>query len=103
MDDLKNFEKVNSLLDCYGILLTPYQKEIMILYYQENYSLREISELKNISRNAVFTLIKRVIKILDDYEEKLLLNYKKEKIISIINDEKLKEEILIILDEQGEN
>ena len=71
-----NIEKtdyINSLLDIYAELLTPYQQEIMDLYYQEDLSLKEIADEKEISRNAVFTLINRVEKILINYEEKLHL------------------------------
>lgn len=66
-----NVVRTNSLLDLYYKLLTDYQLEVMELYYQENYSLAEIAEEKKVSRNAIFTLIKRVEKILEDYEEKL--------------------------------
>ena len=78
-----NIEKtdyINSLLDIYAELLTPYQREIMDLYYQEDLSLKEIADEKEISRNAVFTLINRVEKILINYEECLHLLEKRKRI-----------------------
>ena len=43
-----------SLFDTYKELLTDKQQEYFILYYYEDYTLKEIAENKNISRNAVF-------------------------------------------------
>ena len=101
-----NIEKtdyINSLLDIYAELLTPYQQEIMDLYYQEDLSLKEIADEKEISRNAVFTLINRVEKILINYEECLHLLEKRKRIQDELDNEqdlvRLKEKIESILDE----
>ena len=101
-----NIEKtdyINSLLDIYAELLTPYQQEIMDLYYQEDFSLKEIADEKEISRNAVFTLINRVEKILINYEECLHLLEKRKRIQEELDNEldlvRLKEKIESILDE----
>lgn len=101
-----NIEKtdyINSLLDIYAELLTEYQQEIMDLYYQEDLSLKEIADEKNISRNAVFTLINRVEKILINYEEKLHLLDKRRRIQDELDSETdlalLKEKVESILDE----
>ena len=101
-----NIEKtdyINSLLDIYAELLTPYQQEIMDLYYQEDLSLKEIADEKEISRNAVFTLINRVEKILINYEECLHLLEKRKRIQEELDNEldlvRLKEKIESILDE----
>ena len=101
-----NIEKtdyINSLLDIYAELLTPYQQEIMDLYYQEDLSLKEIADEKEISRNAVFTLINRVEKILINYEECLHLLAKRKRIQDELDNEqdivRLKEKIESILDE----
>ena len=102
MDIVKN-ELMSDLLGIYGKLLTDYQLEIMELYYFEDFSLSEIADNKSVSRNAVFTLIKRVEKILLDYEDKLKLNLKYKKIEKRLeNDNALKEEIIDILLEEGE-
>ena len=102
MDILKT-DYINSLLDIYAELLTEYQQEIMDLYYQEDLSLKEIADEKNISRNAVFTLINRVEKILINYEEKLHLLDKRRRIQDELDNEidltLLKEKVESILDE----
>ena len=102
MDILKT-DYINSLLDIYVELLTPYQQEIMDLYYQEDLSLKEIADEKEISRNAVFTLINRVEKILINYEEKLHLLDKRRRIQDELDSETnidvLKAKLESILDE----
>ena len=60
-----------ALFDTYKELLTLKQQEYFVLYYYEDLSLKEIAEFKNVSRNAVFDQIKKVINILEDYEAKL--------------------------------
>jgi len=77
-------ERINQLLDLYQELLTEYQRKIMFDYFQEDLSLKEIAENNNISRNAVFSLIKRVQKTIENYESKLRLLEKQEKISAVI-------------------
>ncbi|MFD2133098.1 putative DNA-binding protein [Pseudogracilibacillus auburnensis] len=61
------------LYDFYHELLTNKQKEYMELYYREDYSLGEISNLRDVSRQAVYDNIKRTEQLLHSYEEKLHL------------------------------
>lgn len=70
---IEQTEEMNALLDAYENLLTDKQKEIMSLYFKEDFSLSEISETLNISRAAVNDHVKRSEKILLDYEKKLHL------------------------------
>jgi len=65
--------RVNLLYDFYAPLLTEKQKEYMELYYLEDYSLGEVAEVKNVSRQAVYDNIRRTENVLEAYEEKLLL------------------------------
>ncbi len=60
---------VNLLLDIYGGLLTPKQKETLELYYADDLSLSEISEGCGISRQGVFRSIKNAEKKLREFEE----------------------------------
>jgi len=84
-----------NLYDYYGELLTEKQQNYFEDYYFNNYSLAEISENYNVSRNAVFKQLKEVVNKLSNYEKKLELYSKSLKIRSIISDfdDKIKEEI----------
>ena len=71
-----NIEKmieIGLLFQQYKELLTEKQREIVSLYYEEDYSLGEISENLNVSRQGVYDTLKRSEKILRDYEDKLQL------------------------------
>lgn len=68
----KNVE-IGLLMDFYGNLLTDRQKEIMMLYYEDNLSLTEIAEMLKITKQGVSDNIKRAEKALYDTEEKLQL------------------------------
>ena len=76
---LEKTMRLNYLFDFYQSLLTPKQQEYMSMYYLEDLSLVEISELANVSRQAIYDNIKRTETILESYEEKLLLYEKFEK------------------------
>ena len=65
--------EIGLLFEQYKELLTDKQKEIVSLYYEENYSLGEISENLNVSRQGVYDTLKRSEKILREYESKLHL------------------------------
>ncbi len=84
--------RVNLLYDFYGSLLTKKQQHFIELYFDHNLSLGEIADEFNISRQAVYDLIKRTVTILEKFEDKLQL-YKKHK----IQNEKL-EKIIIYLE-----
>lgn len=66
-------EHINQLLDWYEKLLTDKQTLVMNLYYREDLSLTEIAENLKISRSAVYDQIKRTVKLLSNYEDKLNL------------------------------
>ena len=68
----KNVE-VCLLLDFYGKMLTDRQREIMILYYEDNLSLTEIADELGISKQGVSDSIKRSEKVLYETENKLFL------------------------------
>ncbi|MEE1154331.1 MAG: sigma factor-like helix-turn-helix DNA-binding protein [Acutalibacteraceae bacterium] len=59
------------LLDFYGQLLSEKQLEIMNYYYNDDLSLREISDMVGITRQGVHDTIKRSEAFLEDLENKL--------------------------------
>ena len=70
---LEKTTRVNYLFDFYQSLLTPKQSIYMSFYYLNDYSLGEIADEYNVSRQAVYDNIKRTVALLEEYEEKLLL------------------------------
>lgn len=76
MASSKNVEQIverTMLYDFYGELLTEHQKNIYEDIVLNDMSLTEIAEDYGISRQAVHDLMKRINRILDDYESKLHL------------------------------
>ena len=78
--------RINFLFDFYQDLLTSKQKKYMKLYYLEDLSLSEISEVFSVSRQAVYDNIKRTEAMLESYEEKLNLYEKFSNRTKIINE-----------------
>lgn len=80
--------EISLLLDFYGTMLTPRLYEILDLHYNNDYSLGEIAEQLNISRQGVHDNIKRGKAVLNELENKLgLLNkflMQKEKASSLL-------------------
>ncbi|WP_373895993.1 putative DNA-binding protein [Virgibacillus sp. CBA3643] len=70
---LEKTNRINYLYDFYQALLTPKQRDYMEMYFVEDYSLGEISDLSLVSRQAVYDNIKRTEKMLETYENKLHL------------------------------
>lgn len=89
----------NNLYDCYNNLLTEKQKSYFEDYYFNNLSLSEIADNLNVSRNAAYKQIKNVVEKLIEYEDKLHLYDKKNKILDVIDDNKLKKKIEDIVNE----
>ncbi|GLO65966.1 MULTISPECIES: putative DNA-binding protein [Oceanobacillus] len=81
--------RINYLFDFYQELLTPKQRNYMEMYYLEDYSLGEISELFQVSRQAVYDNIKRTEAMLESYEEKLHLYSKFEQRVKLLDKLKL--------------
>lgn len=81
------------LFDYYEKLLDEKDRECFKAYYFDNLSLGEIAELVDISRNAVHKRLKKTEEKLKYYEEVVGLYRKEQKIMSLIADENLKEQI----------
>ncbi len=71
--EIEKTNRMNALFEFYSTLLTEKQMNYMELYYADDFSLGEIAEEFQVSRQAVYDNIKRTEKILEDYERKLHL------------------------------
>jgi uncharacterized protein len=67
----KDFERINSLLDFYGDMLTDRQKDFLEYYYIDDLSLAEIAENEGITRQGVRDAIKRAEAQLFEMEQRL--------------------------------
>lgn len=95
-------DKLILLFDYYGDLLSESQKNYFESYYFDNLSLSEIGENYNVSRNAVSKDLKLATEKLNNFEDKLKIisrDDKLRKLASKISDNDLKEKIMNILDE----
>lgn len=63
--------EVGILLDYYGPLLTPTQRNVADLYYNNDLSLAEIAENMGITRQGVYDNIHRTTSILREFEKKI--------------------------------
>ncbi|QED47515.1 putative DNA-binding protein [Cytobacillus dafuensis] len=82
---LEKTTRMNYLYDFYQSLLTPKQRSYMSLYYLDDFSLGEIADEYDVSRQAVYDNIKRTEAMLEEYEEKLLLFQKFQKRSKLIS------------------
>ena len=93
---MEDREKIIILYDYYSDLFTPIAKSYFESYYFDNLSLAEIAENVEKSRNAIHKSIKHTVNSLFEYENKLKLWEKEEKlkrIVNKINDDKIRKEI----------
>ena len=102
MDYLRGYFNMNReyliiLYDIYGELLTSKQKKYFEDYYFNNFTLSEISENEQVSRNAVSKVVNLVEKKLLFYEDKLALNKKNNNIKNIIKNIDDKDIVNILL------
>src|SRR3954453_10185882 len=95
---LEKTTRINYLYDFYYSLLTPKQQSYMSLYYLDDYSLGEIAEEYDVSRQAVYDNIKRTEAMLEEYEEKLLLLQKFQERSRLIKE--IREELQVELSSQ---
>ena len=63
--------RITFLMDFYGEMLTPKQREVVEAYYNDDLSLAEIAEEKHITRQGVRDAIKRAEQQLTDMEDRL--------------------------------
>ena len=78
--DIQKMVEIEILYAQYGPLLTEKQRDILSMYYEEDYSLGEISNILGTSRQSIFDSLRRSEKSLRDYEDKLGMAKKLSKI-----------------------
>lgn len=97
MSDLEKKNHYNTLFGYYGALLTEKQQIIFEEYYGEDYSLSEIAAEHNVSRNAIHDTIKKVLNSLDEFETKLGLYDKDQKLNKLFKEYETKENCLELI------
>lgn len=94
---MKDIVEIGLLIDFYGKLLTNKQYQNLVDYYFHDFSLSEIAEDNNVSKNAIYDSIKKSEIELKKYESSLgfIKNYlKRLEIYNNIKDNKLKQSLL---------
>lgn len=90
---LEKAVRLGMLFDFYGNLLTDKQQNYFSMYYLQDFSLKEIAEQFEVSRQSVHDILRRTEQTLNDYEQKLgllkIFDEEKDIILEIYN--KLKE------------
>ncbi len=89
-NELEKKEKIGELLLIYGKLLTKNIYHRMEMFYLEDYSITEIAQIEEVSRNAIFESLSHGEKQLEKYENSLKLN-KKNNQISVLLEKMIKE------------
>lgn len=69
--DLMDRTYLTTLFEYYGNLLTEKQREVVNFYYMEDFSMTEIAEITDTSKQAVSNLLKRSEDTLIRYENSL--------------------------------
>ena len=77
---------IGYLLDFYGEVLSDRKRSVLDMYYNEDFSLAEISEEIGISRQGVRDLIKKAEEELRFFEEKLGISRRMEMLEISVND-----------------
>lgn len=89
--DIKGRERYINLFDIYASLLTKKQYSYFEEYYYLDYSLQEIADLHSVSRNACYDAINKTCKILENYEDKMHLLSKNQKLKEALDLENMDE------------
>ncbi len=81
MKTIKDREHYNSLFDIYNLLLTEKQRNMFEDYYIKDYSICEIADLRKVTRQFVSLILKGVEKELENFEKKIGVSARKNKIM----------------------
>lgn len=75
---------MSRLLDCYGAFLTQNSRNVLEQHINDDYSLSEIAERENISRQGVRDGIQRAKNTLNEMEEKLAVVERTDRMIAVL-------------------
>jgi predicted DNA-binding protein YlxM (UPF0122 family) len=84
--NIEDTVRLNNLYDLYQSLLTEKQRQYFMYYFREDYSLSEIANIMEVSRNAVHLQTKKITAYLESYEKKLELFKKQVKRQDLLDD-----------------
>jgi predicted DNA-binding protein YlxM (UPF0122 family) len=84
--NIEDTVRLNNLYDLYQSLLTEKQRQYFMYYFREDYSLSEIADIMEVSRNAVHLQTKKITAYLESYEKKLELFKKQVKRQDLLED-----------------
>lgn len=91
--NLSDTIRIGQLLDVYGAMLTGKQRQVLNSYINYDGGLSEIASELQVTRQAVADLVKRTVKILEDYEAKLQIVKKLDKTKQLTKGDTTQEEI----------
>ncbi|NMA99990.1 MAG: putative DNA-binding protein [Firmicutes bacterium] len=63
--------RMSLLFDFYGPLLTERQQDVFQMYFHEDLSLGEVGDELDVSRQAIYDILKRAAQTLEEFESKL--------------------------------
>lgn len=99
--DLMDRTYLTTLFEYYGNLLTEKQSEVVNLYYMEDFSMTEIAEITDTSKQAVSNLLKRSEETLLRYENSLHIANKSMalrdrlyKLVDVMNNSNISKDII---------
>ena len=83
-ENIEAVQYASLLYDFYGALLGDSQREVMMMYHEDNLSLSEIAEELGMTRQAVHYTLKKAESKLEEFDKKLKLveSYEKNQIKS---------------------
>lgn len=79
-ENMDELVRMSLLYDFYGVLLKENKRRIFEDYVLNDYSLGEIAKSEDMTRQGVFDMVKRCVKELERYEERLRLIHKFDRI-----------------------
>jgi predicted DNA-binding protein YlxM (UPF0122 family) len=82
---IEKVTRVGLLYDIYGSLLTQRQRQMVELYYFDDWSLAEVAETVRVSRQAVHDNLRRAEELLEGYEGQLQLLRTKQQLQTELN------------------